>query len=259
MSTRYPETVKIEGGTFWMGSKSSPYTSERPYHQVRIESFYLGIFPITNEEFNLFLLSEQKSSFQLKDTVTLLPNNGEPVCKINWYQAVKYCQWLAILTGKPFRLPTEAEWEYAGKAGRDFTYPTEIGVISPDLANYRNHVGSLTPVGTYPPNPFGLYDMAGNVWEWCSSRKADYSDLICFRSYDYPYDANDGREDLQETDAPHGFDGVTVSRILRGGCYTSQALHCRSTTRYREFENRSYNYHPSRGENCFGFRVAMST
>lgn len=239
MDIKIPQMIKIEGGYFWMGSKPAPYPSEVPYHKLYIDPFYIGKFPITVEEFSYF---KKMNSYDVSE-------KNNPIRRITWYEAVDYCEWLADLSGEPYRLPTEAEWEYAAKAGQNLKYPTETGDISSKLANYGNSTGNITSVGKYPPNPLGLYDMAGNVWEWCSSKKGDYRGDYCTRSYDYPYDKNDGREEMDRNSA---------SRILRGGCYSNQSTHCRSSARYREFEYRSYNYHQSRGENCFGFRVAKS-
>jgi len=249
MKIRIPKVVKIEGGEFWMGSKPAPYPSEEPYHKVSINTFYLGTFPVTEAEFEDFLNSIKNDITDFEEELKHNPLKQRPANDISWEKAAEYCDWLSKATGKTFRLPSEAEWEYAAKAGKELKYPTATGEISFDLANYGDYVGTVTPVGTYPPNPFELYDMAGNVWEWCNSKKGDYSSGVCTHSYDYPYNSDDGREDIRRTGA---------SRILRGGCYSNQQIHCRSAARYREFEYRSSNYHPSRGKNSFGFRVALS-
>jgi len=247
---RFPKLVPIEGGTFSMGSKPAAYSSEAPYHEVDVQSFSLGVFPVTVQEFQAFSsLSEDADITQPEEDTDYDPTGCLPAHDITWLQAVDYCDWLAQLTGRPYRLPTEAEWEYAAKACKALEYPTATGDISPELANYGHVVGSLTPLGTYPANPLGLFDMAGNVWEWCNSKKGDYSGGRCIRSYDYPYNASDGRENSNRSGA---------SRILRGGCYTNQPVHCRSAARYREFEYRASNYHRTRGKNSFGFRVALS-
>jgi formylglycine-generating enzyme required for sulfatase activity len=249
MKIRIPEVVKIDGGKFWMGSRQAPYPSEAPYHKVAVKTFYLGQFLVTEEEFKDFVIAKRESITEFEEDLNYSPKGCNPANDISWIEAASYCDWLAHVTGKAFRLPTEAEWEYAAKGGKALKYPTSTGDISRAQANYGNHIRHVTSVGTYRPNPFGLYDMAGNVWEWCNSKKGDYSGEYCIHSYNYPYDNTDGREDTRRSGA---------SRILRGGCYSNRALHCRSAARYREFEYRSSNYHPSRGKNSFGFRVAMS-
>lgn len=246
-SIHLPRLVRVRGGNFWMGSQRPAYSSEQPRHMLTVETFYLGMYPITNEEFNA--VETLKTQVSKEFDSDYVAEGSYPVSNVTWIQAANYCYKLGQITGLAFRLPSEAEWEYAAKSGRDFEYPTATGMISPEVANFSNSVGHLTPVDHYEPNPFGLCDMAGNVWEWCSSKKGDYHKGICRRAYDYPYERKDGREDLSLSGA---------SRILRGGCYTSKAIHCRSAARYREFEHRSSNYHPSRGENTFGFRIALS-
>jgi len=231
-----------------MGSRHAPYPSEQPCHKVTVRSFDLGIFPVTEEEFEDFVIAKRDKTEDMQLDWNYDPGGSMPAHDISWIEAASYCEWLARITGKPFRLPTEVEWEYAAKGGRSREYPTAAGQLSADVANYSNHIGHVTAMGEYPPSERGLYDMAGNVWEWCSSKKGDYSGGVCIRSYDYPYDSADGREEPKRSGA---------SRVLRGGCYSNKAIHCRSAARYREFEYRSSNYHPARGTNSFGFRVAV--
>jgi formylglycine-generating enzyme required for sulfatase activity len=95
-------------------------------------------------------------------------------------------------------LPTEAEWEYAAQGGKDYEYGTSTGGIDSELANYGWNEGDTTEVGKYPPNPFGIYDLVGNVWEWCSSEYKPY-----------PYQAKDGREDLRSN----------IDKVVRGGTW----------------------------------------
>lgn len=250
MKIRVPKLVKIEGGEFWMGSKPAPYESEEPYHQVTVKEFYLGIFPVTEEEYQDFMDAKNNDAIELEEDKDYNTNDCLPAHDINWIKAIDYCNWLTKVTGKTNRLPTEAEWEFAAKANKGLMYPTATGEIHYELANYSNYEGNVTSVKKYPPNPLGLHDMAGNVWEWCSSKKGDYSSSgVCTKPYDYPYNENDGREDIKKCGA---------SRVLRGGCYSNKSIYCRSAARYREFESRSSNYHRSRGKNSFGFRVAVS-
>ncbi|GIX06627.1 MAG: hypothetical protein KatS3mg115_1030 [Candidatus Poribacteria bacterium] len=98
---------------------------------------------------------------------TIRPPRGRentPVTWVTWYAAAAFCEWAGFL------LPTEAQWEYAAKGGENLRYATTNGALLPRLANYGGKVGAPTPVRRYPPNPFELYDLAGNVWEWCADR-----------------------------------------------------------------------------------------
>ena len=214
----------------------------------------MGVFPVTVQEFRDYC---QSTPMATASTLAGLPENGSPhersaerlpATYVNWIAALDYCRWLATTTDQAFRLPTEAEWEFAARANRNLEYPTATGKLTEGLANFGSRIGTTTSVGAFPPNPLGLHDMAGNVWEWCSSKKGDYVSGHCTRSYNYPYDADDGRENLE----------LGASRVLRGGCYDSAAVYCRSAARYREFEYRDSNRHRRGGINIFGFRVACS-
>ncbi len=246
MKVLLPNMTHISGGTFWMGGNPPLYDSESPRHKVTIKSFALGIFPVTRSEFQCTVASKSAPVESLTVTKSEVSRSDHPMSGVSWDEAVAYCRWLSRVTGHRFRLPTEAEWEYAAKAAQDLQYPTASGDLSSDVATYDDRGGACTPVGIHPPNPFGLYDMAGNVWEWCSSKKGDYSGNLCTKSYNYPYNRRGGRESL---------DGHS-SRVLRGGCYTSAPIHCRSAARYREFQHRNGNRHSSGRRNVFGFRIA---
>lgn len=166
------EMVYIPGGEFIMGSSEteeerSPH-EELP-HSCEVSSFFLGKYPITQAQWQE-IMGNNPSRFQ---------DPNCPVEKISWDEAVEFCQILSEITGKPYCLPTETQWEYACRAGT--TTPFYFGeTIAPDLANYDGNWvygssckgvnrGKTTPVGSFPPNPFGLYDLHGNVWEWCAS------------------------------------------------------------------------------------------
>ncbi|TAF50831.1 MAG: tetratricopeptide repeat protein, partial [Oscillatoriales cyanobacterium] len=164
------EMVHIPASSFMMGSPSGEGSdSERPQHQVTFaQPFYLGKYAITQEQWQA-VMGNNPSGFK---------GEKRPVENVSWNDAVSFCQKLSEKTGKTYRLPSEAEWEYACRAGTTTAF--HFGeTITPDLVNYdgNNPYGSApkglyrqetTPVGSFPPNGFGLYDMHGNVWEWCA-------------------------------------------------------------------------------------------
>jgi formylglycine-generating enzyme required for sulfatase activity len=147
------EMVYIPGGTFMMGS--SEYSSEKPQHKVTIQPFYMSKYPVTQAQWEA-VMGNNPSWFK---------GENRPVENVSWHEAVAFCQRLSEMTGKRYGLPSEAQWEYGCRAGT--TTPFCFGeTITTDLANYNR--GETTDVGSFPPNAFGLYDMHGNVWEWCA-------------------------------------------------------------------------------------------
>ena len=166
--------VLIPAGEFQMGSVASD--TEYPVHTVFIDAFYIDKYEVTNAQYKKFVDANpqwQKDHIDKalhKGGYLALWNGNEypigkanyPVVYVSWYAAMAYAQWV----GK--RLPTEAEWEYAargGLSGQKYPWGNEL---DRSKANYYNASDSkMTPVGTYPPNGYGLYDMVGNVWEWC--------------------------------------------------------------------------------------------
>src|SRR5579863_6195741 len=162
-----PQLVLIPAGWFAMGSEDGQ-ENERPVHRVWIDSFYLGECPVTNDEYAAFLRAAGSELPSLwGDPRFNYPK--QPVVAVSWYEAVKYCEWLSEISGRKYRLPTEAEWERAARGGLE-------GKLFPwgddppqSLANYgeRWKTGP-EPVRTSSPNGFGLYDICQNVHEWCS-------------------------------------------------------------------------------------------
>lgn len=161
----FPAMVDLPLGFFTMGERHEDKfagDTERPAHRVEIgHPLAFGRYPVTVAEYAVFSGTE--------------PDPGEaalPVAGINWEDATAYCKWLSGATGHHYRLPSEAEWEYACGGGRDMAFPNGDS-LTPEEANYmydeqgnRVGLGARTPVGSYPPNGFGLYDMVGNIAEW---------------------------------------------------------------------------------------------
>ncbi|MEO1430144.1 MAG: bifunctional serine/threonine-protein kinase/formylglycine-generating enzyme family protein [Cyanobacteria bacterium J06633_8] len=210
------EMVEIPGGTFIMGSPDSEdkrRSNESPQHQVIVPSFFMSRYTITQAQYKAIT---GKNSAQFK-------GENRPVDCVSWDDAVKFCKKLSQKTGRNYRLPTEAEWEYACRAGT--ITPFYFGEnITTDLANYdgnytynstpkKNFRKETTEVGIFPPNAFGLYDMHGNVWEWCQDS--------CH--WNYQGAPNNGGAWLNN---------LNPSRILRGGSWYAVPGNCRSSFRY---------------------------
>ena len=229
------EMVEIPAGTFYMGSPENEEDgrdSESPQHQVNVPSFFIGKYPLTQAQYQA-IMGNNPANFK---------GANRPVEKVSWNDAVAFCQKLSQKTGKNYKLPSEAQWEYACRAGT--TTPFYFGEsITPDLVNYgcnhRTYAATpegedpvnTTDVGTFPPNAFGLYDMHGNVYEWCE-------------------------DDWQENNinAPiNGSASISLSdgKLVRGGFWGLPAWACSSTDRY--WESRFVR------SNAFGFRVLCSS
>lgn len=228
------EMVVVQGGDYYRGSDSGG-RDERPRHKVKLPSFALDVHPVTNEQFVRFLevMGGEKDAnnqdiIRLKESrirrhggkLSIESGYGKhPVIGITWYGAIAYAKWI----GK--RLPTEAEWEIAASCCEELPYTTGIS-IERSQANFFS--SDTTPVMSYPANKLGLFDMAGNVYEWCQ----DW--------YDYNY----YEVALQRPDNPKGpLQGVY--RVLRGGCWKSLKDDLRCTHRHRNnpgIVNRTYGF-----------------
>jgi formylglycine-generating enzyme required for sulfatase activity len=230
--------IVIEGGSFYRGSQDGS-RDEMPRHQITLISFALDVHPVTNEQFVRFLevMGGEKDSnhndiIRLRDS-RIKRSGGKlsiesgyakhPVVGVTWYGAIAYAKWI----GK--RLPTEAEWEIASRGGQESAlYPTGQE-IEKTQANFFS--SDTTTVMSYAPNSFGLYDMAGNVYEWCHD----------WYGYNY-YELS-----LQEPDNPQGpLQGVY--RVLRGGCWKSLKEDLRCSRRHRN--------NPGTVNGTYGFRCA---
>lgn len=230
------EMVAVPGGRFLMGSPGGEgYDDERPRHEVAVEPFLIGRYPVTQAEWER-LMGPPRSRFR---------GDRLPVDGVSWRQASEFCRRLSAATGRAYRLPSEAEWEYACRAGS--TSPFCFGdTLTTDLANYngdfvygRGRRGvyrhTTTAVGSFPPNAFGLFDTHGNVWEWCADAWHD----------GYEGAPSDGTPWGSAPDLPGADWGVA-----RGGSWHDEPASCRSAVRLR--------YRRSEGDEFVGFRVAAS-
>ncbi|MDF5718923.1 MAG: formylglycine-generating enzyme family protein [Rhizonema sp. PD37] len=213
------DMVEIPGGTFVMGSppgEEGGDSSERPQHTVTIQPFFMGRYTVTQEQYQA-VMGKNPSHFK---------GAKKPVENVSWDQATEFCAKLSKSSLKTYRLPSEAEWEYACRAGT--TTPFYFGpTITTALVNYDGiyPYGSApkgkfhnqtTTVGSFPPNAFGLYDMHGNIWEWCLDIWHDYYDAAPVEGKAWLAVNNDSQ-----------------THLLRGGSWFLNAIDCRSASRSR--------------------------
>jgi eukaryotic-like serine/threonine-protein kinase len=226
------DMVFIPGGTFMMGSDES--SDEQPIHPVTVPSFHIGKYPATQAQYQA-IVGENPSFLRGAD---------RPVEPVTWGDALAFCTKLSQKTGKKYTLPSESQWEYACRAR--MTTPFYFGeTITPDLVNYdgnhpyRNapkgkYLGETTPVGSFPPNAFGLYDLHGNVWEWCLDE--------CHPNYvDAPTDGSAWTNKLTPD--------KNILRRCRGGSWSNYARNCRSASRFSHSATNRYL--------SYGFRVVL--
>ena len=217
--------VYVSGGTFTMGATSEQgsdaWIDEKPTHNVTLSSFYLCKYEVTQALWCAVLV-ENPSHFK---------GNNLPVEQVNWDDCRTFISRLNVLTGKNFRLPTEAEWEYAARGGNgSLGYKYSGSNTLSEVAWYEDNSGIKThPVGSKRPNELGLYDMSGNVWEWCSDWYEGYS----YSSQKNPTGASSG-----------------PSRVIRGGSFGYDSKKCRSSCRDINTPDGRYNF--------LGFRLALS-
>ena len=214
----YLEMIQIPGDTFMMGSpKGKGEDNEKPQHKVTIQPFFISKYPVTQVQWKV-IASLPKVEHDLNPNPAYFKDREDsdhrPVENVSWEDAVEFCKRLSKQTEKEYRLPTEAEWEYTCRAGTTTLYHFGEN-ITDKLANYDNNIDETTSVGKYPPNAFGLYDMHGNVWEWCQDNWHD----------NYKNAPTDGSTWLSREN--------NFLRVLRGGSWNNNSDECRSE--YREF------------------------
>jgi formylglycine-generating enzyme required for sulfatase activity len=204
----FPEMVLLPAGRFEMGSNDN--SREQPVHTVTLPAFAIGRYPVTFDEFDLFV-SQTAYTHHPKDHG--LGRGQRPVIDVSWEDAQAYCLWLSQQTGDTYRLPSEAEWEYACRAGGKHTYSGSDDIDS--VAWYDDNSDVQThPVGEKQANAFGLHDMSGNVWEWVED--------VWHESYAGA--PTNGRAWLT---------GDVGRRVLRGGSWGFLARNARSANRSR--------------------------
>ena len=246
------EMISMTGGSFVMGSpdtEAGRSNDEGPQHNVTVAPFFMGKYEVTQEQYQA-VMGNNPSSFK---------GAKRPVENVSWNDAVKFCQKLSQKTGKKYRLPSEAEWEYACRAGTKT--PFYFGeTITPELVNYDgNYPYGAAPkgiyrqetidVGNFPPNAFGLYDMHGNVWEWCADPlHNDYQGAPQDGSV---WDKNNNDNRYQDYDVLVNIKNDSRSRLLRGGSWEDDGDGCRAA--YRSLNS------PHFRDYSFGFRVVCSS
>ena len=255
------EMVYIPGGTFTMGAPESEEGGkdyERPQREVMMQPFSMGKYAITQRQWRQ-VANLPKLQRDLDPNPSNFNGDDRPVEQVSWYDAVEFCARLSVATGTNYILPSEAQWEYACRAGT--TTPFHFGAtITTDLVNYDGRftyanapVGEYReetmPVGSFPPNNFGLYDMHGNVWEWCADPWHD----------SYEGAPSDGRvwDDEHNNNHYQNYQASLAnllnhesSKIIRGGSWFNGARYCRSAARF--------DYHPVIRSSRVGFRVVRS-
>lgn len=239
------EMVLIPGGSFIMGSsedKIGHRGNESPQHLVTINPFCMGKYPVTQDQWKVIAALPQVSR-ELNPDPSNFKGDNRPVECVTWYDAIEFCARLSQKSTREYRLPSEAEWEYACRAGTTTAF--HFGeTITTNLANYNgNYTYGSGVEGIYRQetalvgsfnvaNAFGLYDMHGNVWEWCADHWHD----------NYEGAPDDGSIWLSSNERSR--------RLLRGGSWLNDPKVCRSAVRF--------NFYPGSNHYGIGFRVVCA-
>jgi len=259
--------VWLPGGTFTMGQDDSPHSDEKPAHPVRVSAFSIGQYPVTFAEYDRFCAATGREKPQDQGW----GRDRQPAINVSWDDAQVYWVWLSGETGETYRLATEAEWEYACRAGSTgrWSCGDEASRLG-DYAWFSKNSGSKThPVGEKLPNAWHLHDMHGNVWEWCQDWYAGDYDVGCgeertapapsgagaVRSSPHPTahlqstaaDASGAQQPASEN--PSGPESGSY-RVIRGGAWNDVADGCRAACRYR--------CAPSDRNDILGFRLSRT-
>ncbi len=236
-----PEMVYIPEGWFWMGTSPGRiaalkkqyrvdwFDDEAPQTRLHLKGYWIGKYPVTNAQYKRFVeATDHKPPHNWEGGAIPAGKDNHPVTHVTWDDAVAYCKWLAQVTGKPYRLPSEAEWEKAARGPNGLEYPWGNEWDASKCNMWDSGPHDTTPVGRYSPrgdSPYGCADMAGNVWEWTSSLYKPY-----------PYKADDEHENMSSRD----------NRVVRGGSFPDGEGFVRAASRVRRV--------PDRGWYSIGFR-----
>ena len=218
------DMVEVRGGTFRMGATSEQgsdaESDEKPVHSVTLSSYYIGKTEVTQE------LWQAVMGITTSDTI-----DNMPIVGVSLYDCQEFIRELNALTGRNFRLPTEAEWEFACRGGNNSRgYKYSGSNYIDNVAWYEDNSGEVEhPVGTKAPNELGIYDMSGNVDEWCSDWWGGYTSGAQYNPKG-PYDGE--------------------CRVTRGGCFAGSACTCRSSARMGLYE-------PMHSDGILGLRLAL--
>ena len=207
--------VYIPPGKFTMGTdEEEGQSDEKPAHEIHLEGYWLGKYEVTFEQYDKYCDETQKEK----------PPDGNwgrgkmPVISVSWHDSLEYCKWLSTKTGFHFKLPTEAQWEKAARGTNALRFPWGNQMVNKDLANFKEEgkLGGPVTVGSYPRgvSPYGLLDMAGNLWEWCD----DWHDW---------YKVDTGTPIQREKDIR-----ILNNRSARSGCWFDEPKYLRVTNRY---------------------------
>lgn len=264
------EMVYIPGGIFIMGAPEEERGSEdyeRPQREVTVQPFWMGKYTITQEQWRQVANLPKLQRDLNPDLSFYFPGNDRPVENISWYDVVEFCARLSVATGTNYYLPSEAQWEYACRGGT--TTPFHFGeTITTEIANYDGEgsfVGEeptyadepkgdwreeTTPVGSFPPNSFGLYDMHGNVWEWCADPWHDNYEKAPMDGRVWDRDNSDNRYQNYQNFLSSLLNDES-GRVFRGGSWLDNPKFCRSS-------DRNGINNPGTRSSLIGFRVACS-
>ena len=245
--------IRVEGGEFMMGATAEQgddaYDNEKPAHKVSLDSYYIGETQVTQALWEA-VMGNNPSMFRGQD---------KPVDSVSWTNCQDFLILLKYLTGKEFRLPTEAEWEYAARGGncsRGYKYAGSNNLS--DVAWYIGNSGwqaySGHPVVQKKPNVLGIYDMSGSIWEWCNDWFGDYSNFPRRKKLNLKHLkrwCNDWFRDYSNLPQynPQGA-RFGYSRVLRGGHWNFIGCYCRVSTRIA--------LHPHNRNDLSGMRLALS-